>query len=223
MRRNRAIRSTLRTIAYALIAATLGPTSQAETKAPAVFKDSCHCVGCHAEYRWDAKTDDDDAVKSVTKVKPSDIGGWNGPGGIFTKDTPRRGKEKRWFELTGRVTLVKLEVDGDLHIQLVDEGADDISVNVVVEVPFGEPWCDIRKEVFSWFKGNFPIRTQGRKFALQVQPVITVTGKAFYDAIHGAGDTSRNRRPKPPNATATSANVAIWEIHPVMILKVEKK
>jgi hypothetical protein len=51
-------------------------------------------------------------------------------------------------------------------------------------------------------------------------PVITVTGKAFYDAVHGGGDTSKNRRPKPKNATKTSRNVTIWEIHPVMELTV---
>jgi hypothetical protein len=51
---------------------------------------------------------------------------------------------------------VKVEPDGDLHIQLVDQDADDGDVNVVVEVPFGEPWCDIRKEVFSWTTRTFP-------------------------------------------------------------------
>jgi len=39
-------------------------------------------------------------------------------------------------------------------------------------------------------------------------------GEAFYDAIHGGGDTSSNRRPVPKNAAPTTKNVAIWEIHP---------
>jgi hypothetical protein len=89
------------------------------------------------------------------------------------------------------------------------------------EVPFDEPWCDIRKEVFSWTTRTFPFsETSGRTLTLTKTPVITVTGKAFYDAIHGGGDTSRNRRPVPPNAKKTTRHVTIWEIHPVMGLKV---
>jgi hypothetical protein len=159
---------------------SVSPAYTAETKhAPAKFKDSCHCVGCHAEYRWDVKTDDDSPPQNVTtKLTPSEIGNWDGPGGIFHQTTARRGKERQWFQLTGRVSLVKIEPDGDLHIQLVDEKAEDDDVNVVVEVPFGDPWCDIRKEVFSWTSHKFPIVTQGKKFTLNSNPVITVTGVA---------------------------------------------
>lgn len=193
----------------------------AASKAPAQFKDECQCVGCHAEYRWDVKTDDEDAPQTVSNnISPSDIGAWHGPGGIFKKDTARKGKEKRWYALTGRVTLVKQEPDGDLHIQLVDESAQDDDTNVVVEVPFGEPWCDIRREVFSWTTQTFPFKTGGKKLTLQRHPVITVTGKAFYDAIHGGADTSKNRRAVPNNAAPTTKDVTIWEIHPVMNLEV---
>lgn len=195
----------------------------ADSKPPAIFKDSCHCVGCGGEYRWDVKTDDDDPPQNVSaKLTPSQIGDWSGPGGIFKKDTPRKVKEKRWYTVTGRVTLVKLERDGDFHIQLVDKNANDDDVNVVVEVPFGEPWCDIRKEVFSWVKHKFPIKVQSsKKFTFERTPVVTITGKAFYDAIHGGGDTSRNRRPVPKNAALTTRQVTIWEIHPVMALTLD--
>ena len=194
------------------------------THPPVTFKDTCHCVGCHAEYRWDVKTDDEAPPQNVNnKLTPSDMGKWSGPGGIFTKSTARRGKERQWFQLTGRVTLVKIEPDGDLHIQLVDQNGQDDDVNVVVEVPFGDPWCDIRKEVLSWTHEKFPFATQGKKFTLQTKPVITVTGKAFFDAIHGGGDTSLNRRKAPKNAAPTTKHVTIWEIHPVMQLEVAKK
>ena len=212
-------RSTIFAMVFVTFAFT--GTAVADSKAPVKFKDECHCVGCHAEYRWDVKTDDEDAPQSVSNnISPSDIGAWHGPGGIFTKDTARKGKEKKWYALTGRVTLVKQEPDGDLHIQLVDDGAQDDDVNVVVEVPFGEPWCDIRKEVFSWTSQTFPFRTGGKKLTLQKHPVITVTGKAFYDAIHGGADTSKNRRAVPNNAASTTKQVTIWEIHPVMKLDV---
>ena len=206
------------------VALTVSLYSQAgygQGKPKVTFKDECHCVGCHAEYRWDVKTDDTEPPANVTsKLKPSQIGAWQGPGGIFTKTTPRRGKERNWYQVTGRVSLVKIEPDGDFHIQLVDEGAADGDVNVVVEVPFGEPWCDIRKEIFSWTKHSFPLATGGKKVTLEKKPVVTVTGKAFYDAIHGGGDTSKNRRPVPKGAAETTKNVTIWEIHPVMRLDV---
>ena len=193
------------------------------THPPAQFKDTCHCVDCHGEYRWEVKTDDEPPPAGVLNnnpVTPSQIGNWDGPGGIFTKTTPRRIDERKWWRVTGRVTLVKIEPDGDLHIQLVDENAEDDDVNVVVEVPFGHPWCDIRKVVFGWTNQTFPFQTQGKKFSLNTKPVITVTGKAFYDAIHGGKDTSLNRRKPPPNAAPTTKHVTIWEIHPVMHLQV---
>lgn len=213
---------TLLLVAFSLLAFIGSGGVSAADKAKVTFKDECHCIKCHAEYRWDVKTDDEDVPVSVTsQITPSDVGAWSGPGGIFTSSTARKAKEKKWHALTGRVTLVKLEPDGDLHIQLVDQDADDGDVNVVVEVPFGDPWCDIRQEVFSWTTRTFPFsETSGRKLTLTKTPVITVTGKAFYDAIHGGGDTSRNRRPVPKNAAKTSRNVTIWEIHPVMDLKV---
>src|SRR5436190_10100856 len=105
---------------------------------PLVFFNSpCECVGSHGEYRWLVKTDAETPPGSISpdhKIKPSDVGAWLGPGGKFHEDTPRSDKENQWFEVTGRVTLVRAEADGDLHIQLMDaDGANP--VNVVVEVP----------------------------------------------------------------------------------------
>ena len=44
------------------------------------------------------------------------------------------------------------------------------------------------------------------------EPVVTVTGKAFYDIAHAPADHS-NRRTSPKD-------YAVWEIHPVMKLEV---
>jgi hypothetical protein len=206
---------------WLLVLLPVSAVASAASTTPAAFKDVCHCIGCHGEYRWNAKTDEEAPPSEVAdKLSPSQIGSWAGPGGIYTKDTPRRGKERQWFTVIGRVSLVKIEADGDLHIQLVDENADDDDLNLVVEVPFGEPWCAIRETVFSWTHHNFPFTTSGKKFTLEKKLVIAVTGKAFYDAIHGGGDTSLNRRPVPTNAAATTRHVAIWEIHPLMKLSV---
>jgi hypothetical protein len=138
-----------------------------------------------------------DTIPAANKVKPSDIGKWPAPRGVITRTTPRSGREKEWFEVTGKVTLVKAEDDGDLHIQLVDADGSS-NVNVVVEVPVKQlvgvsPWDDIRKTVFGWTKTKFPFTIRGsKKLTLSKTPVIRVEGKAFFDAIHpGKGPRER--------------------------------
>jgi hypothetical protein len=191
-----------------------------------VFVSATECQGAHGVYRWDVKTDHEvppDTIPAANKVKPSDIGKWPPPRGVITKQTPRSGREKEWFEVIGKVTLVKAEEDGDLHIQLVDADGDS-KVNVVVEVPVrqqvGEsPWDSIREEVFSWTKTKFPFRTKSsEKLILKKNPVIRVEGKAFFDATHagkGPGAVPNRRKDVP-----AGEEVTVWEIHPVMVLTV---
>jgi hypothetical protein len=194
----------------------------AKTTRPLItVENACNVTGAHFDYRWDVKTEKDTAPPFVTPVKPSDIAAWPGPGGNFDKNTKRTGREKKWYELTGRVKLVRIEPDGDLHIQLADEKADASGVNVVVRIPYGEPWCGIRKEVFSWTKRKLPFKTRGVKLALTRNPIITVTGRAFYDAVYGVGgDTTLNERKRTKSKGHLIPSITIWEIHPVMNLRV---
>ena len=69
-------------------------TAKAKAKATVTFKDSCHCIKCHAEYRWTAKTDEEEMPSGTTSaaITPSDVGAFKGPGGVFDKDTPRRAR-----------------------------------------------------------------------------------------------------------------------------------
>jgi hypothetical protein len=188
---------------------------------PVTFLSSTQCEGEHGVYRWTVKIDHEappDTIPDSNKVKPSNIGGWPEPRGKIGTQTPRSGREKEWYQLTGKVTLVRAEPDGDLHIQLVD--ADGSSkVNVVVEIPVkqqpGEsPWSDLRTTVFGWTKRSFPFTTtSGEELKLTKTPVIRVEGKAFFDGQH-RGSTP-NRRDDEPHREVT-----VWEIHPVMILEV---
>jgi hypothetical protein len=118
--------------------------------------------------------------------------------------------------LTGRVTGVKAEEDGDLHIELRD--ADNPhGVRVVVEVPLDRhggktPWNGIRENVFGWSDQTFPFDTRtGHRLQLVVHPVVRVVGMAFYDAKHKGSRPNRRRTLEP---------VAVWEVHPVMALTV---
>jgi hypothetical protein len=182
------------------------------------FMSFCECHGNHGEYRWEVKTDQEappEMIPGENKVKPSVIGKWAEPPGHFGMHTPRSGREKEWYEVRGNVVLVKAEADGDLHIQLADED-DPNSVKLVVEVPVKQhpgksPWCDLRKTVFGWSKQNFPFNvTDSKPLSLTKHPTIRVQGKAFFDAQHGG---------KTPNRRSDDPQVAVWEIHPVMMLQ----
>jgi hypothetical protein len=125
----------------------------------------------------------------------------------------RTGVEQKWFALTGRVVAVKVEMDGDLHLALQDATGDKPGI-VVVEVPAKPQWCEIRTTVFSWTVTRFPFHTSSaKKLTLDQTPVVTVTGKAFFDVGHSLKDQKSNRRSHLPGYAA-------WEIHPVMKLDI---
>jgi hypothetical protein len=46
------------------------------------------------------------------RVTPADIAAWERPEAKVTTRTPRVGREKEWFELTGEVVLVKADRTG---------------------------------------------------------------------------------------------------------------
>jgi hypothetical protein len=56
------------------------------------------------------------------------------------------------------------------------------------------------------------MQVRRRKLTLNQTPVITVTGKAFFDVGHSLKDQKANRR-------TDLQGYAAWEIHPVMTLK----
>jgi hypothetical protein len=137
---------------------------------------------------------------------------WQGIGGGVTQRSRRLIAEENWFSVTGRVETVRIEDDGDLHVVL--ENVDGHHGGIVVELPLGPRWCEMRKTVFSWTDAHFPISPgKADKFALVQHPIVTVIGKAFYDIDHSGNDTRSNRRNYDPS-------LAVWEIHPVMRLAV---
>jgi hypothetical protein len=85
---------------------------------------------------------------------------------------------------------------------------------VVCEIPAKKQWCSIRETVFSWTTTRFPFHTgSDRKLKLIGAPIITVTGKAYWDVGYAPKDQS-NRRSHLPGYAA-------FEIHPVMKLTVQ--
>ena len=134
-------------------------------------------------------------------------------GGEVHQQSKRTGVEQKWFSLTGRVVAMKVEADGDLHIALSDATGNKQGI-VVVEIPLGLQWCDIRTTVFSWTPIRFPLQTRSTKRLKVINPpIIAVIGKAFWDIGHAPKDQSNRRKYMP--------RYSVWEIHPVMKLTVQ--
>jgi hypothetical protein len=131
-----------------------------------------------------------------------------GPGVHLTQSSKRIAAENKWYALTGRVVDMKVEADGDVHVALRDATGNKPG-SVVVEVPAKPRWCPIRKVFFGLTKTKFPFGVRSAKtLKVNQAPVITITGKAFFDINHASKNQS-NRR-------TDLAGYAAWKIHPVM-------
>jgi len=213
----------LRTLAFLLLTCLLWapPAFGQSSKQVVTFRSSCVCKGAHAKDRWPAKTDRELPPGDKSKIEPitpSQMFQWPGVGvdAHLTRQSKRIASEQRWFALTGRVADVRVEGDGDIHVALVDANGSKTGI-VGAEIPPGTPWCKFRQLVFSWTPQEFPFNYPNRsRLALQKKPVITVTGKAFYDIDHAPKDRS-NQRGKP-----FAPGYSVWEIHPVMGMAVHQ-
>jgi hypothetical protein len=210
-----------------LAAFSLAPGARLEPAQPTkstivTVASACSCPLCGGKWRWSAKTDKESAPATVppaNRITPADLAQWPGPGGSFHSGTPRDGRELEWFELTGQLRHARIEKDGDITLELSNIGSSIRSRLASVEIPNGEPWCAVREQLFSLTAAKFPFRfTHNADLWLRSNPVISVTGRAFYDAEH-AGTSSRNNIRKGAGRTITT----VWEIHPVMTLKLVRR
>jgi len=205
-----------------IVVAALAASAQLAAQSPpdAKLTSPCVCVGCHGSYRAAAKTDTQSPPARIPddhQLTPRDIAAWAGPGVVIHAGDARTGKELEWFSVTGRVAAVRVEADGDLHLQLAEPVVQaGKSVELIVEIPDGATWCAIRRQVLAWTSATFPLRVRtGATLRLHDGPVIQVVGRAFYDAEHAVnGNTKLNRRESYGGTTT-----AVWEIHPVMVLQ----
>ena len=106
----------------------------------------------------------------------------------------RRRIQNKSFAFTGRVVALKVEADADLHIALQGATGDKPGI-VVCKDPAKPQWCSIREMVFSWTLTRFPFHTSSaKKLKLDQTPIVTVTGRAFFDVGHSLKDQKSNRR-----------------------------
>jgi len=205
----------MKTSLVELLIIALALSSTAEAQQTVTLASPCKITGQHGIDRWPAKTDPQRVPadrSKITPITPAQMFAWPGVGvgAHLTKKSPRSASEQRWLALTGRVAGMKVETDGDIHIELVD--ANDNKPGIVgAEIPPGPAWCEFRKLALSWTTQKTPFSFKGSKtFTVSGQHVVTLTGKAFYDVDHAPKDRSNDRgKPFKPG-------YAVWEIHPVM-------
>jgi hypothetical protein len=154
---------------------------------------------------------------SIKAIQPSGIYAWQPLPGLNDHSGRKSPDEQRWYVVTGKVTEVRVQKDGDIHFELADATGKKRG-HILAEVPIANQWCALRKMVFGW-------TTKGTQFkAFKVPALLTlrynlavaVTGRAFFDAHHAQKTPVFANR----NVTHKSGNLAAWEIHPVAGIKV---
>jgi hypothetical protein len=199
----------LRTVLFSILA--VSPAFGAAKKKIA-FASPTSCGGAHGIARWTVKIDTQKPPpkSQITPTTPSEMYAWKGVGTKAALGNKRLQAEQKWYVVTGKIDGIKVEADGDIHIELVDAN-DNKPGTVSVEIPCGRTWDEFRKLAFSWTDQTFPFSFQSAKTLKLTNPhVIAVTGKTFYDVDHAPKDRS-NQRPKPFHA-----GYSVWELHPVM-------
>jgi hypothetical protein len=198
-----------------ILMAALLSTATARQQVPVYFDSPCTCKNNHMEDRKAAKNDPatlPSQASKFIKVTPSTMYGWPPLPGLNDK-SPRKHQERQWCKVTGRVVDVRVQEDGDIHFELQDVTGTK-SGHILAEVPLGRNWCDLRKTVLSWTtKGTRFKRFQAAaRLQLQKQPVVTVSGKHFFDTHHARKNPLRNI-----SNNNKIGILAAWEIHPVSV------
>src|SRR5205807_9433924 len=132
--------------------------SVTHAKPVVVFTSPCTCEGNHGVSRWAAKTDTalpPANSSNIKQITPADMFVWQGIGGGVTQRSRRLIAEENWFSVTGRIEKVRIEDDGDVHIEM--KNVDGRPGGIVVELPLGERWCALRKMAFAWTDVRFPV------------------------------------------------------------------
>src|SRR5262245_31600368 len=114
-----------------------------------IFTSTCACVDCRPGGRWEVKTDatappPSNAIDAAHRVRPSQVVGWPLPEVKHWGRSPRSDRELEWFAVTGVLKSLRVEEDGDLHLELGDGPSARARDWLTVEVPLGRPWCAIR-------------------------------------------------------------------------------
>src|SRR5262245_33181282 len=96
-------------VAFGLVLIAILPTLGQQHKPLVTFESPTVCHGAHGFWRRAAKNDTaspPDTIAPDHRIKPLDIAAWEDPAREVAWYTPRFGREKEWFVVTGRVAKV---------------------------------------------------------------------------------------------------------------------
>jgi len=208
-------------VLVAFLAAVFLSNAIARKEPTLYFTSPCTCKNDHVSDRKKAKSEWSaipTRASTFKTIKPSDMYRWSPLAGLNDQSPRKKPEEEQWYKVTGQVIDVRTQADGDIHFELRDATGTKRG-HILAEVPVGRPWCDLRKVVFSWTtKGTRFRRFQPTRLTLRMHPVVTVTGKAFFDTHHAA----RKPRLRNVNVTNKAGILAAWEIHPVSAITADR-
>jgi hypothetical protein len=131
-------------------------------------------------------------------------------------------QERVKIKVRAFVLAMKKDPDNDLHIQIADKAKPYEQQQLIVEIPPGEEFCEVRSMMMGLFRADGGGSLS--KHIFKKPPQVDVTGYLFLDAAHITGRRSDfctnngGRGIKSPK-TGRSSVRGIWEVHPVISLK----
>lgn len=149
-------------------------------------------------------------------VTVANVLAWAAPANIATPSTRKSGsaiadRENQAFTVTGDLWRVIVEDnDCDFHFEIASPGQPKTAARIIVEIPQGELYLDLRKQLLKELTANGYELAVAKSITLDDPLRITVTGFAFYDAAHYS-----KKNPKKGHSHGTAFVGTLWELHPV--------
>ena len=125
-------------------------------------------------------------------------------------DEPLAPRESALFTIEGDLWRVKVEDnDCDFHIELSAPGGTKTSPRIIVEIPQGGPFAQMRGKLLEELTANGYSLSVAKPTDLDEPLRVTVTGYAFYDSAHYS-----KKNLQKGHGHGTQYVGTLWEIHP---------
>ncbi len=156
---------------------------------------------------------------SSTQVHAATIGQvllWAAPPDISNPKTRRRDepiapRESEVYRVEGDLWRVIVEDnDCDFHLELAAPGSPKTSPRIIVELPQGQAFTEMRERLLEELTANGYSITVGKAVALDEPLRVTVIGYPFYDSAHYS-----KKNPKKGHGHGTQYVGTLWELHPI--------
>ena len=173
------------------------------------FMFACRCSGRDSEYR--SATIAASARPIVAADVPSRPTNPSTLFNNFFSDARGTDQAALWHSIIGEATLADPK-NGELSLRLVDvKHAHELSV--AIQIPLGTNGCNVRKEMSKWSDVRISLVGNNDQYKFISKPMVKVTGKACYAKNYPFNGNLASRF---FSGGSDQANLAMWEIYPVM-------